>query len=184
MEATRSRILDATIAAMATHGIARLSLEDVAREADLTRQTVYRYFGSREGLLTAAVLREEAGFLDAVHAAAGEHADIRPALEHAFLAALRAARDHPLLDRLLATEPHALLPLLLRGDGPLLSAARPALEALVRERMPHLTDPQIRRLADTGARLVISYAVNPPDDPIEDVAAGLADLFVSGLKSD
>src|SRR3712207_841518 len=95
---TRDRILDAAFTGMATHGLHRLSLEDVAREAGLSRQTVYRYFGSRDALVTAVILREEQGFLDQMAAAIEAHEDLRPAMEAAIVAGLRAAREHPLLD--------------------------------------------------------------------------------------
>jgi AcrR family transcriptional regulator len=180
--ATRERILDAALAVASQHGLARLSVDLVAREAGTSRQTVYRAFGSREGLISATILREEEGFIAAVAAAADEHADIRPAMEAAIAAGLQHARAHPLLDRLLGTEPEALLPFLTTGAGPVLSAARPALESLLAERLPHLSPATIRRAADATTRLFVSYAINPPDDPVDDVAAGLADLICNGLK--
>jgi AcrR family transcriptional regulator len=182
MTDTRTRILDAAFQSMTRHGLARLSLEDVAREAGLSRQTVYRYFGTRDALLSAAVLREEEGFIARISAAADEHEDVRPRLEAALREALTAAREHPLLDRLLATEPEALLPLLTTGAGPVLAAARPVLEDIIAQRLAHLSPSQIRRAADAITRLIISYAINPGDDPLDEVAAGLADLIVDGVK--
>lgn len=179
---TRERILEAAFNAVCDHGLGRLSLEDVAREAELSRQTVYRYFGSKQALVEAVVLREEEQFIQRILAATEEHADVRPALEAAITAALRAAREHPLLDRLLATEPEALLPLLMTGDGPVLPAARTALEALFARRLPHLSPDAAWRVADATTRLFISYAINPPEDSSEAVAAGLADLILNGLK--
>jgi AcrR family transcriptional regulator len=179
---TRSRILDGALVALTRHGLGRLTLEDVARTAGLSRQTVYRYFGSRDALVTAAILREEQGLIEVITAAAAEHADMRPALEAAIAAGLEAARAHPLLDRLLATEPEALLPFLTTGGGPVLSAARPVIEELFATRMPHLSPAAIRRVGDTTTRLFISYAINPPDDHIAEVAAGLAELILDGLK--
>lgn len=183
-EATHDRILDAAMAAMASHGLARLSLEDVARESGMSRQTVYRYFGNRDALVTAAILREEQGFLDQMAAAVAQHAEVRPAMEAAIVTGLRAARNHPLLDRLLATEPEALLPFLTTGGGPVLSAARPAIHALLEQRLPAVEQRVLHRAADTATRLFISYAINPPDEDIEDVAAGLVDLILHGLKTD
>ncbi len=179
---TRERILDATNVAMARHGLAKLSLEDVAREAGMSRQTVYRYFGNKEALVTATILREEQALLDAMAAAVRAHDDLRPAMEAAIVAGLRAAREHPLLDRLLATEPEALLPLLTTGAGPVLNAARPAIEELLEQRVPHAAPTTLRRVADATTRLFISYAVNPPDDDVEEVASGLVDLILPGLK--
>lgn len=178
---TRSEILDATMRALSAHGIARLSLEDVAREADLSRQTVYRYFGSRDALLEAAIVREEQAFLDDVAAAAATHDDLRPAMEAAVRTALTAARAHPLLDRLLQTEPEALLPFLTTGAGPVLSAARPALEDLLAERLPHAPEQRIGRAADVATRLIISYVLNPPAADVDALATSVADLLVDGL---
>lgn len=180
----RARILDAALRATAAHGLGRLSLEDVAREAGVSRQTLYRYFAGRDALIAAVLLREEEAFLDAVRAAADAHTDLRPAVEAAIAAALRAARGHPLLDRLLATEPEALLPVLLTDRGPVLGAARPAIEALLSERLPNLPAATIARAADATARLLTSYAVNPPEDDVDDVAAGLADLILFGLHKE
>ena len=182
-ERTHDRILDAAISALATHGLARLSLEDVAKEAGMSRQTVYRYFGSKDALVTAAILREEQWFLDKMTAATAEHAELRPAMEAGIVAGLRAAREHPLLDRLLATEPEALLPFLTTGGGPVLSAARPVIQDLLTERLPHVSETTLGRVADATTRLFVSYAINPPDDDIEEVASGLADLVLNGLKS-
>lgn len=184
MRDTRIRILDAVIDSAATFGLSRLTLEDVARGAGVSRQTLYRYFGSRDALIAAAVLREEERLLARMEQAAAQHVSFRPALEAAIAEALRAAREHPLLDRLLATEPETLLPYLLSGDNPVLSAAEPAVRRLLQHHVPHLTDPQLARVADACARLVVSYAISPSRDAVDDLAAGLADLIVDGVKSD
>lgn len=51
-EATRTRILEALIRTMAS-GVAGLSMPAVAREADVSVPTIYRHFGSKQGLLDA-----------------------------------------------------------------------------------------------------------------------------------
>jgi AcrR family transcriptional regulator len=178
---TRDRILDATLAVLAAEGLSGLALEDVAAAAGLSRQTVYRYFGSRHALVSATVLREEEGLIARIAAAAREHTDLEAALRAALAAGLQAAREHPLLDRLLAQEPESLLPFLTTGAGPVLSAARPVMEELLAARLPDVAPATCRRLADTITRLFISYAVNPPDDAVEEVAAGLAALLVHPL---
>lgn len=55
---TRTRILDGAIATMSSTGLARLTLEDVATVAGVSRQTVYRYFGNRDALISATIVRE------------------------------------------------------------------------------------------------------------------------------
>lgn len=51
-DATRARILEATLRVMA-RGIASVSMPEVAREAGVSVPTVYRHFGTKEELLAA-----------------------------------------------------------------------------------------------------------------------------------
>jgi AcrR family transcriptional regulator len=178
---TATRILDATLATMADHGIARLSLEDVAKRARLSRQTVYRYFPSKGVLLEAAVLREEQVFITNMIGAAGRHKEFEPALRAAIEAALRTGQAHALLNRLLATEPNSLVALVTTDRGPVLSAARTALEEILGGWLPRAPKARLGMAADAVARLLVSYVVNPPADPPAQVSARLAQLLVHGL---
>jgi AcrR family transcriptional regulator len=180
-EDTNTRILDGALTVMSRHGLSRLSLEDVARAAGVSRQTVYRYAGNRDGLITATILREEQVLLDRMRAAASVHHELRPALQASIAAALRAAREHPLLDRLLATEPEALLPFLTDGSGPVLSAAQTVVVELFGHYFPELDPHQQLRAADAATRLIVSYAISPSDAPTDDLAATLAALMVDGV---
>jgi AcrR family transcriptional regulator len=178
---TATRILDATLATMADHGIARLSLEDVARRARLSRQTVYRYFPSKKDLVEAAVLREEQVFIANMVEAAERHRDLEPALRAAIEAAMRTGQAHALLNRLLATEPNSMVALVATDRGPVLSAARQALEEILSGWLPRAPKARLGLAADAVARLLVSYVVNPPDDPPPQVANRLAQLLVQGL---
>jgi len=183
--ATHERILDATLEVLTRFGITKLTLEDVASAAEMSRQTVYRYFGNKDELTRACLVREEERFLQTVLAATegNDQLDLRVALERAFTVAIDQARAHPLLDRLLATEPHALLPLLLTGEGPVLSVVGPVIEQVLAHRLGHLSDRELHRVADATSRLLLSYAINPAEEPTEDVASSLADLIVHGIKT-
>lgn len=180
---TATRILDATLATMADHGIARLSLEDVARRAQLSRQTVYRYFPSKRDLLDATVLREEHVFIANMISAAGRHKELEPALRAAIEAAMRTGQAHGLLNRLLATEPNSIVALVTTDRGPVLSAARQALEEILGDWLPKASKARMAMAADAVARLLVSYVVNPPPDPPAQVANRLAQLLVHGLPS-
>lgn len=70
---TRQRILDAAWALVVERG-ARLTLTDVARRAEVSRQALYLHFGDRAGLLVAVVQHMDATLdladeLAAIHAA-------------------------------------------------------------------------------------------------------------------
>ncbi len=174
------RLLDAALEAATIHGITKLSMGDVARRADLSRQTLYRYFPSKDALITAVVTTETASLIEQVVDAARRLDDPRASLEAGILAALRVVRDHPLLDRLVRTEPEALLPLLTAEGSPAMVQVRTIVELLLAERRPPgLTDDiALRRFADIVARLLISYAVSAPDDPPDVVAHYLSTFLV------
>jgi AcrR family transcriptional regulator len=180
---TATRILDASLATMADHGIARLSLEDVARRAKVSRQTVYRYFPSKKELLDATVLREEQVFITNMISAAERHRELEPALRAAIEAAMRTGQAHALLNRLLATEPNSLVALVTTDQGPVLSAARQALEEILGGWLPRVPRARQTMAIDAVARLLVSYVVNPPADPPAQVASRLAQLLVHGLSS-
>jgi AcrR family transcriptional regulator len=56
-DSTRTRILEAALQCFKQLGIDKTSLIDVARTADLSRGTVYRYFTDRQSLIDATVER-------------------------------------------------------------------------------------------------------------------------------
>lgn len=180
---TRTRILDATLRAASRLGLARLSMDDVAREAGLSRQAVYYHFASRDELIAATILREEQAFLDGMVRETRDHTELEDALRAAIRAALVAAREHPLLDRLLATEPEVLLPFLTTGRGPVLSAAEGVVRQLLASWAPHLDQRQLHRTAEAATRLIVSYAISPPEGDIDEVAADLAELIAHGVAA-
>lgn len=61
-QSTRLRILAATFVVLAREGRRKLQLSDVAAEAKVSRPTLYRHFGSKEGLLEAFGLYEQDNF--------------------------------------------------------------------------------------------------------------------------
>src|SRR5438270_14007924 len=108
--ATPSRILDAAFDAIRDYGLTRITMEDVAQRASLSRQTVYRYFPSKDHLIVALVSREEEKFLDGVRAAFLEHDTLETAVRESVRFVLAYARAHPLLDRLLGPDEGMFLP--------------------------------------------------------------------------
>lgn len=179
----RQRLLRAALEVAAVHGIARLSIGDVARAAGLSRQTLYKHFANKQALVAEVVADEARAMIDAVVAAADAQPEPRAALEAGMLAALRLTRDHPLLDRLVRTEPESLIPLLVAESSAALLLVRHAVTAVLAERFPALGEVDLRRLADMVARLLVSYAVSAPDDPPEVVAAAAAGFLVDGVAN-
>ncbi|HSK24562.1 MAG TPA: TetR family transcriptional regulator, partial [Egicoccus sp.] len=178
---TRTRILDAALELIGRRGVARTSLEDVAAGAGVSRQTVYRHAGSRDGLLTLLVLREEERLLARLREVVEGQHELRAALEAAIGVALRFAQDHPLFGRLAQTEPAALLPILLDGQGPVLTAAREVVVDLLLRWTPHLDQPQRELVAEACTRLIVSYAISPAAGDLDELSSGLARLIGGGV---
>jgi AcrR family transcriptional regulator len=65
-EQTRQRISDAAGACVKRWGIEKTSLNDIARQAGLTRPTVYAYFDNREAIFHAAMLQSAYRFGEAL----------------------------------------------------------------------------------------------------------------------
>lgn len=178
---TRDRILEAAFECASRFGLGRTTMADVAREARLSRQSVYRYFPSRHDLILALVLREEQTMIGIVRRAMAPHPDLRPAMAAAFAATLRAMRAHPLLDKVLAAEPHELLPYLTTEANPVLALSTNVMLQIAAERAPGVPQHLAHRFAETCARVFTSYAITPPSGDPDTVADTLAELFCEGL---
>lgn len=84
------QIKEAARAQLASHGAAGLSLRAVARDVGLVSSAVYRYFASRDELLTALIVDAYTSVADAVEQAEG--AVRRTDLKRRFVVACHATR--------------------------------------------------------------------------------------------
>lgn len=159
---TRERILEATLACVGRSGMAKTTMEDVAREARLSRATLYRAFpGGRDELLDAVVTWEVARFFvrvsDAIHP---EELDTVAVLEQGLRAAREALVHHELLQRLLRDEAEEVVP-------PLATVMPMVVQALADWYRPRLEAAELRpgvdpaEAADLVARMALSYLGTP-----------------------
>jgi len=111
--AARTRLLGAAYACIGRAGLGKTTVEDVAREAGVSRATVYRHFpGGRDELMREVIAWETTRFfLRLADAVAGIH-DFADLIEEALLYAHEAVESHAVLQQVLATEPDRLLPTL------------------------------------------------------------------------
>jgi AcrR family transcriptional regulator len=133
-QSVRKRILDATFAVVSRTGRRKLQLLEVAAEAGVSRPTVYRHFGSKEGLLEAFALYEQDDFAAGVAAAT---VGLRGA--DRVDAALQFIVDHQFshsLDVLVAMEPeyslaqmHRVLPSMQEGMRHIMIGDHPEIAA-------------------------------------------------------
>src|SRR3954447_17119035 len=158
------RVLDAALRCIARWGMAKTTLDDVAREAGCSRATVYRVVpGGKDGLMEAVATRESTRFFAALAQRLDAAAD--QGLEELLVAGMAEAGrrfvSHPALQYLLANEPEAVVPRLAFGemDRVLRLATDFATPWLAR----HLPEEQAARVAEWVTRLMLSYASCPAD---------------------
>lgn len=106
--AARERLVDAAETCVDRFGLAKTTLEDVARQAEVSRATVYRYFANRDELMLAVLLRDlersREHELDEFFEDAADPASFGRALVDAAVYLLSAIRNSPKLQLLLQRE--------------------------------------------------------------------------------
>jgi AcrR family transcriptional regulator len=167
----RQRILEATYACIARWGILKTTVEDAAREAGMSRATVYRHFpGGRDELLAATISWEELRFFTRLYDELHEAPTLVEVLERGLPFAHHAILEHEVLQRVLETEPGMLLPKL--------TVDVTRVTALISGFLvPYLSQDELapgvelHEAADFLARMVLSYITSPGswdfDDPVQ-----------------
>lgn len=161
MDGPRQRILEATYACVARWGLSKTTVEDAAREAGLSRATVYRYFpGGRDELIDAVVAWQHLKFFATLYEEVHGATSLEEVLERGLAFAHRAVLEHEVLQMVLRTEPGVLLPKLTVESNRTVSLISgflvPYLQA--EELAPGVS---IHRAADFLARMILSYISSP-----------------------
>jgi AcrR family transcriptional regulator len=175
-ELLRDTLLDGARELLGGRPWAQISMAEVARAAGVSRQTLYKEFGSRDEFAQAFVIREGARFLDAVESAIELHLDDpRAAVAAGLEVFLSAAAEDPLVALLLADDgTGGMLPLITTQSRPVLLWASTRLGDAMRAGWPHASDEDVELLADSFVRLAISYVTMPRDSPSQTAAAAAA----------
>ena len=166
----RERLLQSTYDCVARWGLGKTTVEDAAREAGVSRATVYRYFpGGRDELLAAVVRWEFARFFIRLYEEVHEAETLEEVMERGIVFARRAVQEHEVLQRILQTEPDVLLPhLTIEADQTHTLVAAFLAPYLVRHGMA--PGPDLDTAADFLARMVLSYIESPGRWDLEDPA--------------
>jgi AcrR family transcriptional regulator len=111
--ALRERLLEAAYECVARYGLAKTTVEDVVKEAGVSRATAYRVFpGGKDELLRAAVGWEMGRFFGRLAEAVAGAPDFASLVEEGLVFAHAAVHNHEVLQKVLVAEPDRLLPLL------------------------------------------------------------------------
>ena len=180
------RIRAAALVCIGRFGLAKTTVDDIAREAGCSRATLYRYFDGKPAILRAAVVAELDRVASAVVAAGRAAPTFADAVTAVVVLGAREVRGHDALQFLLAHEPEAVLGHLAFGPGDRVlvtvgDAIAPAFDRW-------LSADAATRAGDWLARLVRAYALMPhPPVDLTDRAATrsfLEHLVIPGLADD
>lgn len=157
--ASTERLLQATFACVARYGIGKTTVEDVAREAGVSRATVYRQFpGGKDQLINDTIRWESTRFVTDL-ALAIEHApDFVTTVEEAVFFARNALDQHAVFQKVLETEPDMLLPQLTVDDSRLRGLVAVFLATHLEPERDRLAEGvTVAGAADHVARLFMSF---------------------------
>jgi AcrR family transcriptional regulator len=155
---SRTRILEAAFACAARYGLAKTTMEDVGREAGLSRATVYRYFPKgKDELMAEVVAWQVAAFFDELTRAVAGRTDIADVLVETLVFARAAVEGHAVLQKILETEPDRLLPMLTVEGNRLLAVVKQFLALAMQRGDPLPPGVDGDAAADYLARMLLSH---------------------------
>ncbi len=159
---TEERVLDAVVACAGRWGIAKTTVDDVAREAGVSRATVYRLFpGGKPAMVHLTTNREVVAMLVGLTARLEECVDLDDALTTMLTEGTRVVAAQPAIAYMAAHEPASLRAFfsfdrLDKLFGVTADVLSPTLHRFL--------DPQAARAAVIWcARLVVSHYLRPHD---------------------
>jgi AcrR family transcriptional regulator len=155
-----------------------VTMGDVAAASGVSRQTLYKEFGSRDDFAQAFVIHEGERFLEAVETAVRAHFDNpQAAVDAALEVFLRSAGEDPLVRMLISDDGSGgMLPFVTTQGMPVVQWATARLGEVIREGWPQAPPDDARLLAESLVRLAISY-VTAPSGPPEKMAAQASELL-------
>jgi len=157
-----TRVLDAAKLCTAKWGIAKVTIDDIAGEAGVSRATLYRMFpGGKDVMFDALRVRELEDFFTRVGTHVDGHDDLESLLVRIVSVATTELRDDQHLSLMLASEPGDTLgQLTVQGLPRIMRVATVFLVPMVDRYLPR---NESVRLVELLARLVISYFLAPSD---------------------
>jgi AcrR family transcriptional regulator len=166
-ELLRETLLRAARDQLQQRAWSEITMADIASAAGVSRQTLYKEFGSRDEFAQAFVIHEGERFMEGVEAAVREHLDDpRAAVGAALGVFLRSAGEDPLVRILLSDDgTGGMLPFVTTQGMPVVEWATARLTATIEDGWPQAPPQKARLLAESLVRLAISHITAPGDTP-------------------
>ncbi|MEU0542104.1 helix-turn-helix domain-containing protein [Nocardia sp. NPDC005978] len=180
----RTRILDAADERFQKWGIQRSTMEDVARQAGVSRITVYRRFVTKDDLVEQVILREFRRYFDQFLIDIAEAETPGERVVQGFVSSLRTFRGNPLIGTMIAAEPDQFIASLIGDGGRAVAMVREFVVLQLRQEQRAGTisrDVRIEVVAEVMVRICASFLAIPSqivDIEDDEQLAGLARDFL------
>jgi AcrR family transcriptional regulator len=183
------RILTAAEECFARYGFQKTSMEDIAREAGMSRRSVYRHFPDKAALFNEVAGARALIFLEEIMRRTAELEGLSAQIEEVARLTNRFVREDPISAALRLADPDSLARMVSTEARELLSMAMNAIVPLIetaREQGEVRADLDILRAAEWITRMVFSLIATPSvtfdvDDP-EQTTAFIREFLVQGLR--
>lgn len=183
------RIIEAAHTCFSRFGFNKTSMEDIAREAGLSRRSVYRHFPDKAHLFREVMAGRTSYYLDEIGRRISEVSGLCSQIEEVARMTIRLVREDPIsvathlndpdsLARAVTIESRELLRMSMDVIVPLISQAR--------DRGEVRADLDIERAAEWITRMVFSLTATPSvtfdiEDP-EQTAQFIREFLITGLS--
>ena len=157
------RIIDGALRCIARHGVSKTTVDDIARDAGVSRATVYRVFpGGKDEVLRAVADTEVARLFAALGVRMGEADNLRDVLVGGIVECARRIKGTRACATSSIFEPEVILRNLAFPESDRLLLAASGFTAPFLARWMDMEEAS--RVAEWATRIVLSYTLSPSED--------------------
>lgn len=156
---TQARILDAAIACVKRWGVDKVTLNDIAQEAGLTRPTVYSYYPGRDEVIKAALLQSAYAFADDALKHIRKFNEPRERVLEITLFALRRLPSEPVLALMQDSNLAGIMNTYALSSPEGNEIVKALFRAILSDRV--LEDDELDEIVEIGLRFMISLLTQP-----------------------
>jgi len=189
----KERILESAAFLFAEQGFTKTTVDEIAREASISKGLVYVHFPSKDDLLEAVLMKASSEWSHAIRAEkSGPAASVPERVTNTLRASFRYAQANPILRAILAQDPRLLLPRRKNVDDAILDKYRADLEQLLRLGMereevrsnldPKHTAESIVLLHSALILELFVAATQRPSDQQEKLVEATIALILNGIQ--
>jgi AcrR family transcriptional regulator len=173
-----TRVLDAAAHRFAQQGVSATTMSQLARDAEISREWLYRHYRNRNAVLAALALREIQLVLEGVAERAAAADDVVDSAVEAFTYVVAYARGNPILQRVVTDDPERLAHLVGTHADRVLEFAVDAVATLLTT-VGEVDPARAHLTAETLCRLALATIIVPGELGDPDAMA----LYVRSLTS-